>query len=387
MRGNGTPRLVALGALLALVGSVAAAQAASPFGAVGDLLGLGGPRVEADKKKEYRLTEEHGPWLIMACTFSGPNAEGQAHDLVIDLREHYKLEAFVYKAEFKLDDPNAGRDQDPFHPRVHLRYKKKFRRPGEIEETAVVVGNFPALDDPTAQKTLQTLRYAEPESLKVDDGKTSSRTLASLRAIQQDIQNQLLPADSEKRKRGPMGHAFITTNPLLPADYYAPKRGIDEMVLRMNKGVTYSLLDCPGRYTVQVAHFMGKVIIDQREIAAIENGKPMQSGLTQAAEKAHVLTEALRMKGYEAYEFHDRFSSIVTVGSFNSVGSLGRDGKTELNPAVHHIMKLFAPQPGRTLDGKTALAPVRIVGILCDIQPLPVEVPKRSISRELAQGL
>jgi hypothetical protein len=269
-----------------------------------------------------------------------------------------------------------------------LRYKKKFRRPGEIEETAVVVGNFPALDDPAAQKALQTLRHAEPESLKVDDGKATSRTLASLRAIQQDIQNQFLPADSEKRKRGPMGHAFISTNPLLPPDYYAPKKGIDEMVLRMNKGVTYSLLDCPGKYTVQVAHFMGKVVINQREIAAIENGKPMQSGLTKAAEKAHILTEALRMKGYEAYEFHDRFASIVTVGSFNSVGTPRRDGKIEINPAVHHIMKLFAAQPQKLPglpDGP--LAPVQVVGILCDIQPIPVEVPKRSISRELAQGL
>ena len=55
-----------------------------------------------------------------------------------------------------------------------------------------------------------------------------------------------------------MGHAFITTNPLLPADYYAPRKGIDELVLRMNKGVTHSLLDCPGKYTVQVAHFMGR---------------------------------------------------------------------------------------------------------------------------------
>ena len=131
---------------------------------------------------------------------------------------------------------------------------------------------------PEAQKTLQKLRYAEPECLKVDDGKA---TLADAGGAADDpaetFKTQILPDGSEKKKRGPMGHAFITTNPLLPADYYAPKKGIDELVLRMNKGVTYSLLDCPGKYTVQIAHFTGNVVINQREIAAIENGKQMQS--------------------------------------------------------------------------------------------------------------
>ena len=53
----------------------------------------------------------------------------------------------------------------------------------------------------------------------------------------------------------------------------------------MNKNVTHSLLDCPGKYTVQVAHFTGQVIIDQREIRAIESGKQVESSLTRAAAK------------------------------------------------------------------------------------------------------
>ena len=143
-----------------------------------------------------------------------------------------------------------------------------------------------------------------------------------------------------------MGHAFITTNPMLPPDYYAPKNGIDELVLRMNKDVTHSLLDCPGKYTVQVAHFMGKVTIDQREIQRIERGEEMEgSSLAKAAEKAHELTEALRDKGYEAYEFHDRYASIVTVGSFDSVGTPRVDGKIEINPQVHQIIEFFRAKP------------------------------------------
>ena len=69
-----------------------------------------------------------------------------------------------------------------------------------------------------------------------------------------------------------MGHAFITTNPMLLSDYFVPKGGIDELVLRMNKGVTHSLLDCPGKYTVKVATFTGAVVLDQQEIHKIQNG-------------------------------------------------------------------------------------------------------------------
>ena len=271
-------RLAVLGSLLVLAGSAAAAHAMPPWANL-----LGGSRVEADPNKSYTLKESHGPWLIMACSFSGPNAQQQAHNLVLELRTRYKLEAFVHQEAFKLDDPNGGREQDPLAPSARWKYKK-FKGGPEIDEVAVLVGNYPAVDDAEAQKTLQKLRYAEPECLKTDNGKGTSRTLGALRTIQQNIQKKILPDSNEKKKRGPMGHAFITTNPLLPADYYAQRKGIDELVLRMNKGVTHSLLDCPGKYTVQIAHFTGKVVIDQREIQAIENGKQMQSSLTQAAE-------------------------------------------------------------------------------------------------------
>ncbi len=99
-------------------------------------------------------------------------------------------------------------------------------------------------------------------------------------------------------------------------------------MIEMNKNVPHSLLDCPGKYSVQVATFKGQVIIKQNEIEAIESGKKqLSSDLADAAMKAHQLTEALRMKGYEAYEFHDRYASIVTVGSFDSVGTPRADGR------------------------------------------------------------
>ncbi|MBU4401081.1 MAG: hypothetical protein KKE86_17345, partial [Planctomycetes bacterium] len=200
---------------------------------------------------------------------------------------------------------------------------------------------------------------------------------------------------SEKGKKGPMGHAFVTTNPLLPPDYFVPK-GIDPAIVALNKDVPYGLLDCPGKYTVQVATFKGKVVLKQSEIREIENGKAELKGeLASAAMKADELTRALRMKGYEAYQFHDRYASIVTVGSFNSVGTPRADGRIEIDPRIHRIIEIFGPDQktsrglqnalkAQGLAGQTLATPVKnLIGIPFDIQPIPVEVPKRPISTAL----
>jgi len=69
------------------------------------------------------------------------------------------------------------------------------------------------------------------------------------------------------------------------------------------------------------------------------------------ARKAHELTLALRQKGYEAYEFHDRGASIVTVGSFDSLGTRRPDGKIELDPRIVQIINTFAAEPAPPVPG------------------------------------
>ena len=108
-----------------------------------------------------------------------------------------------------------------------------------------------------------------------------------------------------------------------------------------------------------------------------------KSYLEEAAKSAHLLTEALRKKGYEAYEFHDRSSSIVTVGGFDSVGTKRADGKIEINPAIHTIMRTFGAEtkvePGKAPQvGKAK----KLADIPFDVQPVPVEVPRRTISTD-----
>jgi hypothetical protein len=371
---------IAIGAVLSACG---VARAGNPF----DIFDFN--RVEADPTKDYALTEENGPWMILACTFSSKGADAkqemkyvktaaqQAHDLVLELRQRYKCPAYIYSRDVKPDKaPALGLDE--YGNPLRMKYKT-----GEFVEIAVLVGNYQAIDAPEARKTLQDLKYATPYALRSKDGDPTTRELAAWRSLEDSVKETFQYWNVNKsRAMGPMGHAFLTANPLLPKDYFAPKGVVDKTVAKMNEDVQHSLLDCPGRYTVQIAHFTGSVILDQRKIRDIANGQPMESRLAEAAINAHRMTEMLRSKGVDAYEFHDYHASIVTVGSFNSLGTPRADGRTELQPRIAEIIKTYGAQK-ENLSGADAMqAKATPDGIPYDVSPIVVEVPKRSISAD-----
>ena len=359
--------------LIALIAAARPAEAAQPWSKLGPFT-----RLEADPDCMYPLSEDNGPWTIMATTFSGPDAETQARELVYELRKKYKLPAYTYQKKFDFTKGVEGKGIDKYGAPLAMRYQRK----SELLETAVLVGNYSSVSDPEAQKVLKRIKVMEPEALKLKEGESTSQSLAGLRTVQ----NAILEHANRKKKRGPMSRAFVITNPLLPSEYFAP-RGIDKITLEMNKGVKYSLLDCPEKYTVQVASFKGqRVLLDAKTTSGksarsyLDRGAELNSKLAEAAEKAHKMTEFLRAKGYEAYEFHDRYTSIVTVGGFSSVGTPRPDGKIEINPQMHAIMKNFGAKPD-PVTGK-ADKPQSIQKIPFDMQPTMVEIPRRSISAD-----
>ena len=349
-------------------------------------------RPDADPDKSYTLTDTNGPWMILAVTFSGDEAARQANELVLELRKRYKLPAFAHKKKFNFEKIE-GNGIDKYGDPLTMRYQ----RGDQVEEIAVLVGEFSSVDDPEAQKTLKKIKYLEPLCLEIKQGKKVSIPLAALRTIQRSLEPGFVDEQKKgyvrnvKQGRGPLGNAFLVTNPLLPREYFVPT-GLDPFIFEMNERVRpikYSLLKCPGKYSVKVATFTGNVVFDPKKINSIEKGSNMPSRLAEAGEAAHNLTEALRKKGVEAYEFHDRNMSLVTVGSFDSVGNSTPDGGYQMNPAVVMIMETYGAekvmQPGQSTPvlGK----PKTHDGIPYDIQPLPIEVPRQSISAQFAQPL
>ncbi len=357
---------------------------------------LGGPplaflipfkHVEADPNKIYTLREEHGPWMIMAASFAGEGAERQAHDLVLELRKRFKLPAYTHRREFDFSEPVQGLGFDRYGEPKRMKHMHA----SKFDEVAVLVGDFPLVDDPEAQKVLQKIKYARPECLELNEQSKTSQRMGVLREIQRRIS-----PDPDVKNKGPMRAAFVTRNPLLPDEYFAPKT-LDPLVVKMNKDVEHSLLNCPGKFTVRVATFRGKDTMHVDEITTLEGSTHSlwpwssrdsgESALAVAADKAHRLTLALRRRGVDAYEFHDLHESIVTIGSFDYVGTPRMDGKTEINPAIHAVMQTYGgqqqPLPGM---GAVGLRSYTLEGITFDIQPLPVEVPRTSIASDYAQG-
>lgn len=287
---------------------------------------------------DYAITQENGPWLIVAASFSGERGEQQAQSLAEELRSQHRMRAYVHEMNFKLGDDQPGRGLDEYGAPV----RRRFRRGDQVRELAVLVGDFPSIDDPDAQKTLERIKTLQPSALNVDVEQTS-QSMAHVRRFEDALLDKL----GKPRQRGPMAQAFLTRNPLLPREYFVPK-GVDPFVAKMNEGVEHSLLDCAGRYTIRVATFRGKSILqtntkdDPAEKSFWGRKKPDDDNpLVEAAENAHLLTEELRANGWEAYEFHDRTESIVTIGALAQVVQQLPDGRTQATPEADRIVRTF----------------------------------------------
>ena len=364
-------------------------------------------RFESDPSTDYGLTEKHGPWMILATTFSGEGAEQQAQELVLELRGQFGMEAYTHKMAFDFTQTVSGLGLDRFGDPKRMRYQ----RDQEIQEIGVLVGNFQSVEKPRIQRALKKIKYARPAALDRKSRKTTSQSLAALRTIQ----SALLPDGDARRKKGPMGHAFITRNPILPREFFVPK-GVDKAVAQMNKGLPNSLLECPGEYTVRVATFKGGSTFQTASLAR-HASKPKSrrsiSRLERAARNANTLAARLREKGIEAYEFHDRKQSIVTIGSFDSLGSRLPNGRFRYNPQILAVIDRYRARPegspaedhrirdikrkedalrqtfhslgGAQIASNTSqsnLRPFNLWGVPIpfDLQPQAMSVPKRSVS-------
>ena len=356
----------ALGASACLLVLAAAPAAAAPPWAT--LVPF--KKTDADPKKSYDLQERQGPWMIMAASFAGPTAEQQARDLVLELRQRYQLDAYTYRQTYDFSKPTEGRGYSPDGSPRRMRYLNNYK----FDEIAVIVGNFGSIDDPQLDKTLDRIKHLRPDALDPTKRRDSSQRFLGLRTIY-----ALVSTNPANKTKGPMGAAFVTRNPLLPEEYFVAK-GLDPFVVEMNQDLPHSLLNCPGRYSVRVATFRGVDTMKPAEFEKLTTKPRKMAKIDEAALKATNLCAALRQKGVEAYEFHDRTESMVTIGSFAEVGQPRPDGKIEINPAIHALMQQYGPVEQMVPGKSVAQVYARTLnGIAFDPQPIPVEVPKQSV--------
>jgi hypothetical protein len=274
-------------------------------------------QIEAVHGKHYRLTKRHGPWMIMVASFNKPpeleKTEGMspmqaAEELVYELRRK-AIPAYIFEQE-EVEGNVTTVDR-----RTQEERKAKTRNwAGGI---CVLAGNYASSNDPVAQKTLKYIKSFQPQFLRDVAAEAQTAPGEIIKRSQSGGVFRTSP-----NRPGPLSGAFMTTNPLLTDEDLALRKR-DPFILRLNTGSEYSLLQNPAKFTVVVATFQGKSEIlsegSERKV------RPVSSALSDAAERAWELCTALRRaksygydRDYEAWVFHDRYSSIVTVGSFES---------------------------------------------------------------------
>ena len=313
---------------------------------------------EGDSKAMYPLAEKDGPWLVLATTFRGEGARDDARRLVQELRRVHKLKAYTHEKSFDYTGTQQGVGLNPDGSRKKMRYANA----ENVVEVAVLVGDFAAFDDARGQKILAKVKSLRPEALTGNSGKSQSfsdfRKMVGL---------------ERNAGKGPMHLAFVIPNPLLPEEFFS-RQQVDRFVLDMNADVDHSLLDCPGLWSVRVATFTGSGTFDQKAIEAGDGDVELEGRLVQAAEKAHRLTVALRKAGWEAWEYHDRESSIVCVGSLDSKTVPGPQGTATVHPEIVRILRDLGPDPTRLATG--VVLPRTVDGVMLDVQPAPIQVPR-----------
>ncbi|MGE3316738.1 MAG: hypothetical protein AB7O26_16595 [Planctomycetaceae bacterium] len=273
--------------------------------------------IEAVKGKEYRLTKKHGPWMVMVASFHEPppdrkgegiSPEEAAQQLVHELRTK-GIPAYTFSQEDVVDEIPTGSSRDPQKMKMGSYIAQK----GSI---SVLAGNYPSPDDKKAIRTRDFIKKFTPELLGDEEATGRGGVLHKLK-------NGGIYRTTPGRP-SPLAGAFLTVNPLLSVEEVKSIRR-DPLLLQWNQG-EHSLLQNKKKYTLVVASFYGHSKVGNSLSSAEDlEFKIDKSHMEQVGYSAWELATALRKakslgyeKDYEAYVYHDRFGSVVTVGGFDS---------------------------------------------------------------------
>ena len=245
----------------------------------------------------YLLTKDNGPFMVLAYTFRGPDAPRQALALVLELRNKYRLPAYIL-------------------------LPKKFPNRSNIRGVPPQAATFATRDDVSVPEIYRTLDEA---AVLVGDEKTikdSNILMHKVKKIHPVCIDGVQQMWDWRRGKG-LTRATMTTNPFVPADNLFPQQR-DIVISQINEG-PHNIRNCPGRFTLEIANFEGRKTLEANGELQLKGRSPFaKSPLATAADDAERLADSLakdkqiQQTGYEPYVYHDRFSSRVTMGSFDS---------------------------------------------------------------------
>jgi len=278
---------------------------------------------EPDPNQDIAVQPSCGNWMICVNWYSGSEAPKEARAMVLELRSNpaYRLNAYVFtkgaeerKAELKRIEElkKLQREQlakvPDLPPDTHILIP--YVRSHFEMQCAVLVGGYKDME--SARRALDQLRKLKPPD-------PSRVKIATEFVFKLDANGKA--QDGEHVPINPFARALVVANPSLPPKpANAPSAEDLGLLKKLNAAEEYSLLNCPKKYTLAVKQFALPVLIQPSNSSTSVMDKQAMSGDTEdrAGVKAHVLAHMLRKDKLEAYVLHTKYSSFVTVGSYDS---------------------------------------------------------------------
>jgi hypothetical protein len=320
-------------------------------------------KVEADPNKEYVITPDAGVWMVLAGSYRGPDAKNLAHQLVFQLRKRDNLPAYVFNFS-----EEKKRQQKEYNDALHSRAPEMPLKVIHIEdEYGVLVGGYK--DSEAAHDAMINIKKLDPPKLELP-GKSGYEKI---------YQYNPETKQAEARSVNPLTKAFVTRNPTVPVEKRDPN-AFDPFWKELNANETYSLLENKHTWTLVVKEFEGVSVIQTRSpkssssfLEMLGMGDKNGETLNAAALNAHNMAKALRDTAFlrdmklEAYVFHTRRSSLVTIGGFDSLD----DKQLQLLQTKIKFPVGKQPQDLITNGGK----PVDVAQLNLMAQPMPMKIP------------
>jgi hypothetical protein len=263
---------------------------------------------------EFVVTPAAGPWLICVASYSGSDAPELGRQMVLELRNRHKLEAYTFnRGEREREEMNReltlqAQRQQANNPLLHVR-----RRIVRIEDqVAVLIGGY--RDEKDARQKLDDIRRLPPPDLHLSSGNPTLDTQFVIGIGDEGVSRKRVVVN-------PFSTAFVTPNPVQLRQKPPP---MDPIWETLNRDEPYSLLKCPNRLTVMVKQYVGAGGLVQADSSkgAVEKmctGGKQGSALDAASLQAHELARVLRQLNFQAYVLHTRSYSLVTVGGFETL--------------------------------------------------------------------
>lgn len=356
-------------AALCTAAVVAGATAAPADAAPPSLMRLFGKAKPIDEADSFILTEEDGPWLLLATTFVGEDAKSRAQRTAIEIRSELRLPAFIYKEEFNFTGTTA---RDNTTGRA-----TRYANPHQYQAYAVLVGEYDSVENKSIDDDLVRLKSADLEVFRDPTDVAAEYNTKTPSSMIKAFSEQLFKT-RKGRGRNPMAAAFVTRNPLLPESFFQQPQ-VDSFVKQLNEGTKFSLLDADGKFTVVVRTFnaCGTLIGAKNQ----DEFTPSEERMAKFARQADKMVQELRKQGEEAYQYHDRDRSVVTIGSFETLGQELPGGGFQYEPEIRRLMQQYSAlnaSRAKRVPGRQGVAANHVAMIPFDVQPTPIAIPKVS---------